>query len=83
MSLSSDQTKRLATPHKAVGSVTPLWTFADLPGAGGIHATINDMMRFAKAQLSPPSGTLGNAIELAWKQHTEADASGPAMGWVG
>jgi CubicO group peptidase (beta-lactamase class C family) len=84
VSLSSDQTKRLATPHDKFGSATSRWTFADLPGAGGIHATMRDMMRFAKAQLAPPSGTLGDAIELAWKQHSEADASGPAMGlgWV-
>ena len=80
VSLSSDQTKRLATPHDKFGSATSPWTFADLPGAGGIHATMRDMMRFAKAQLTPPSGTLGDAIELAWKQQREADASGPAMG---
>lgn len=80
VSLSSDQMKRLATPHDKFGSATSPWTFADLPGAGGIHATMRDMMRFAKAQLSPPSGTLGDAIELAWKQQSEADASGPAMG---
>ena len=45
---------------------------------------MRDMMRFAKAQLTPPAGTLGEAIELAWKQHRDADASGPAMGlgWV-
>ena len=70
VSLSSDQKKRLATPHDKFGSATSPWTFADLPGAGGIHATMRDMMRFAKAQLTPPSGTLGDAIELAWKQHT-------------
>jgi D-alanyl-D-alanine-carboxypeptidase/D-alanyl-D-alanine-endopeptidase len=80
VSLTSDQKKRLATPHDQFGSATSLWTFADLPGAGGIHATMRDMMRFAKAQLTPPTGTLGDAIELAWKQHSEADASGPAMG---
>ena len=80
VSLSDDQTKRLATPHDKFGSATSPWTFADLPGAGGIHATMRDMMRFAKAQLTPPTGKLGEAIELAWKQHTEADASGPAMG---
>jgi len=80
VSLTSDQTKRLATPHDKFGSETPPWTFADLPGAGGIHATMRDMMRFAKAQLTPPSGTLGDAIELAWKQQRDADASGPAMG---
>jgi hypothetical protein len=45
---------------------------------------MRDMMRFAKAQLTPPAGTLGEAIELAWKQHRDADASGPAMGlgWI-
>ncbi len=84
VTLSSDQKKRLATPHNKFGSATSPWAFADLPGAGGIHATMRDMMRFAKAQLNPPSGTLGDAIELAWKQHGKADASGPAMGlgWV-
>ena len=78
--LSDDQKNRLAMPHDKVGSVASPWTFADLPGAGGVHASMRDMMRFAKAQLNPPSGTLGDAIELAWKQHSEADASGPAMG---
>lgn len=80
VSISSDQRKRLAVPHDKFGSATPAWTFADLPGAGGTHATMRDMMRFAKAQLSPPTGTLGEAIELAWKQQRDADASGPAMG---
>jgi CubicO group peptidase (beta-lactamase class C family) len=78
--LSPDQTKRLATPHDRFGSATSPWTFADLPGAGGIHATLRDMMRFARAQMTPPSGKLGDAIELAWKQHTKADGSGLAMG---
>lgn len=80
VSLSSEQSTRLATPHDKVGSAVTPWTFADLPGAGGVHATMRDMMRFAKAQLKPPVGPIGEAIELAWKQHTPADASGPAMG---
>jgi serine-type D-Ala-D-Ala carboxypeptidase/endopeptidase len=84
VSMSSDQQKRLATPHDKYGSAVAPWEFADLPGAGGIHATLRDMMRFAKAQLEPPSGPIGEAIELAWKQHTEADETGPAMGlgWI-
>lgn len=84
VSMSSDQQKRLATPHGKYGSAAPPWDFADLPGAGGIHATLRDMMRFAKAQLEPPIGPIGEAIELAWKQHAEADESGPAMGlgWI-
>lgn len=84
VSLNRDQRKRMATPHKKFGSVASRWTFADLPGAGGIRATMRDMMRFAKAQLDPPDGKLGEAIELAWKQHTAADSSGSAMGlgWI-
>jgi D-alanyl-D-alanine-carboxypeptidase/D-alanyl-D-alanine-endopeptidase len=78
--LSEDQRKRLATPHATFGSATPPWTFSDMPGAGGIHATIRDMLRFAQAQLTPPPGKPGEAIELAWKQQRDADASGPAMG---
>jgi CubicO group peptidase (beta-lactamase class C family) len=78
--LSEDQRKRLATPHDRFGSATPPWTCSDLPGAGGIYATTRDMMRFAEAQLTPPNGKLGEAIELAWKQQRDADASGPATG---
>ena len=82
--LTSDQKKRFAVPHDQPGSPTSAWSFADLPGAGGIHATMFDMMRFAKAQLSPPSGKMGEAIELAWKQHSTAEESSSAtgLGWM-
>ncbi len=80
VALIEDQRKRLATPHQKFGSATPLWELSDMPGAGGVHATMRDMMRFAEAQLTPPKGKLGEAIELAWKQQRDADKSGPAMG---
>jgi CubicO group peptidase (beta-lactamase class C family) len=84
VSLSTDQAIRLATPHSKFGAPTPPWDDADMPGAGGVYATMRDMMRFAKAQISPPAGTLGDAIELAWKQQSDADKSGPAtgLGWM-
>ncbi|WP_339736115.1 serine hydrolase [uncultured Gimesia sp.] len=80
VSLSKDQRQRFATPHDKFGSPTPPWMFSNLPGAGGIRATMQDMLRFAQAQLTPPTGKIGEAIELAWKQQSDADASGPAMG---
>ncbi|BBO36577.1 serine hydrolase domain-containing protein [Lacipirellula parvula] len=82
--LSDAQAKRLATPHDRVGSPTPAWTRTDFIGSGGIHANMRDMLRFAKAQLEPPAGPVGEAIELAWKQQRDADKSGPAigLGWM-
>ena len=80
ITLNDSQRKRLATPHRPAGKEVPVWDLADLPGAGGVRATLRDMMRFAEAQLVPPEGPIGDAIKLAWKQHTPADASGPAMG---
>jgi CubicO group peptidase (beta-lactamase class C family) len=80
VALSEDQKNRLAMPHSAFGAPTQKWNWSDLPGAGGVCATMDDMMRFATAQLDPPAGKLGQAIELAWTQHTKPDDSGPAMG---
>jgi len=84
VSLSRAQKTRLAQPHSKFGTPTSRWTLADLPGAGGVNASMRDMMRFAKAQLNPPAGKLGEAIELAWSQQRDVGASGPAMGlgWV-
>ncbi len=80
IALSDAQVQRFATPHDASGDANSPWTFADLPGAGGIRGTMRDMLRFARAQLTPPDDTLGKAIDLAWQQQTAADPSGAAMG---
>lgn len=77
---SAEQKKRHATPHSKYSAVTSAWTFADLPGAGGVRASIRDMMRFARANLYPPKGEIGEAIDVAWKQHAAGDDSGPALG---
>ena len=38
------------------------------------------MLKFIQANLDPPDGKLGEAIELAWKQHVPARGSSFAMG---
>jgi CubicO group peptidase (beta-lactamase class C family) len=78
--LSPSMMQRLATPHSAVGEETSTWEFADMPGAGGIRSSTKDMLRFVRAQLSPPDDEIGRAIELALKKHTDDDSKGPAMG---
>ncbi len=72
--------ERLATPHSADGKVTSEWGFADMPGAGGIHSSITDMLRFAKANIKPPEGELGSALNLAWNKHHDAGPGELAMG---
>lgn len=67
--LSPAMAKRMATGHVADGEPTNRWTFADMPGAGGINSTTADMMTFAKACLDPPDDEVGEAIKLSMQKH--------------
>ena len=80
ISMTPTQTARFATPHSSFGVKTSSWEFADLPGAGGIRSSTADMMKFMKAQLQRPTSKLGDAIDLAWKQHRDSDDGNFAMG---
>jgi CubicO group peptidase (beta-lactamase class C family) len=75
--LSEAMRTRFAKPHVSVGTPSKPWTFADMPGAGGIRSSLADMVTFAKAQINPPQNDAGRAIELAWKKHVDGE---PAMG---
>lgn len=74
---------RLAPPHKIDGTPGTEWNFAAMAGAGAIRSTASDMSRWIAAQLNPPKNELGNAIELAWNQHSaaEGDAFAMGLGW--
>ncbi|WP_158545371.1 serine hydrolase [Bremerella cremea] len=69
--LQSPQKARLAGPHVAGGSPSGNWDFDSLAGAGGIRSDMDDMLKFAQAQLHPPEGKLGTAIDLAWQIHQQ------------
>lgn len=71
---------RIAPPHKLDGTPGTEWQFAAMTGAGAIRSTAHDMLRWIAAHLSPPEGELGNAIELAWQQHSAAAGEAFAMG---
>ncbi len=83
VTLNADQQTRLATPHIGVGVPTNPWTFADLPGAGGIRSTVGDMLKFAQANLTPPNDETGQAIELAWRKHVDSPPMGLAWNFAG
>jgi len=44
---------------------TPPWTMGALAGAGALRSTLTDLIGFAGACLDPPTGTLGEALDLA------------------
>ena len=70
---------RVAAGHLPDGRETPPWTFdAALTGAGGVRATLDDMVRYVRAQLGGAPGRLGEAIRLA--QQPVATAADQAMG---
>ena len=80
VTLSADQKQRLAPPHNADRDPDRNWGFDALAGTGAIRSTTQDMLRFIQANLAPPDGSLGKAMELAWKQHRPADGQDFAMG---
>ncbi|MEM9587547.1 MAG: serine hydrolase domain-containing protein, partial [Planctomycetota bacterium] len=80
VTLGADLASRMAKPHDGQLDPSVNWDFADLPGAGGIRSSLSDMLSFARANLQTPDGEIGQALELAWKQHAPAKGNGFAMG---
>ncbi|EAQ78326.1 serine hydrolase [Blastopirellula marina] len=79
--LSAKQQNRLASPHVDGGAPGRTWDFDVFAGAGGIRSDVDDLLKFAQAQLDPPAGKLGVAIDLAWRiQQQPLDANDFAMG---
>ena len=84
INISEDQRSRLAPPHLADGSSGTNWNIPALAGAGAIRSTTNDMLKFVEANLHPPQGELGKAIDLAWNIHQQpiAEEDFPlGLGW--
>ncbi len=80
LTLSPKQLARFAAPHNAAMFADKAWDFDSLAGCGAIRSNVDDMLLFAEASLNPPEGKLGEAIELAWKQHKPARGKNRAMG---
>ncbi len=85
ISLSEQQRSRLAPPHLDGGLLTSRWDLPAIAGGGGIRSSAKDILRLAKANLSPPTGKMGDAIELAWRIHQQALTKGDramGLGWA-
>ena len=65
------------------GKPTPPWTFGALEGAGALRSTAADLLTFARACLDPPTGTLGEALDLARRPfHRKGHPVAMGLGWM-
>ncbi len=80
------QARRFATPHRSAGAPTSAWHFGALAGAGGLRASVLDLVAFARAVIDAPAdrGPLAAAIRMTLDVQVPArDARAPAqcLGW--
>lgn len=72
---------RAAGGHTPNGLPAPAWTLpTELAGAGGVRATLDDMVRYVQANLDPSASPLQPAIELA--QRPLGGEPPMAMNWM-
>lgn len=50
-------------------------------GAGALSSTLDDMLTFLEAEISPPEGSLGTAIRTTQQAHPRDDALSMGLGW--
>lgn len=55
--------KHLVKGHDDDGNVVGLWDLPTLAGAGALRSTMNDMLRFARANLDPSAGHLQKVMQ--------------------
>jgi len=85
ITLNKQQRSRLAPPHLGYGQASSNWDVPALAGAGAIRSTGKDMLKFVQADLDPPAGEIGKAMQLAWQVHQQPLEKGQfamGLGWL-
>jgi CubicO group peptidase (beta-lactamase class C family) len=71
----------VAQSHDAGDDAVPPWDFAALAGAGAVRSTVRDLVELVRANLAPPSGDLGAAIELTQRPQTAPPIRPMGLAW--
>lgn len=71
ITLTPDAQRRLAHGHNAQLSQTKNWDLPTLAGAGAIRSTVDDMLKFVKANMGQTKSPLSDAMELQQKTYRE------------
>jgi D-alanyl-D-alanine-carboxypeptidase/D-alanyl-D-alanine-endopeptidase len=81
--LAPEQTTRLAPGYSRTGRPRQRWDLAALAGAGGLHSTVPDLLRMARAQIGNPPPELAEAIALTRGHgHPMDTMSTMHLGWI-
>ncbi len=81
--VTEEQQPRLTPGHTARGQVLPAWTFPALPGAGALHSTVPDLLRFLDANLGRATDAgIVRAMKLAQAPRVDAGPMRMALGWT-
>ncbi len=83
ITLNKEQKKRLAPPYDIALKPAKNWDIPTLAGAGAIRSTVNDMIKFIRANIVPNDDMpISRALQMAQrKRHTMEDGLSLGLGW--
>lgn len=80
ITLNNSQQQHLAQGYNEQGEATSLWDLASLQGSGAIRSTLDDMVKYAKAQLEADCPLKG-PILLTHQKTFDGKDEDMALGW--
>jgi CubicO group peptidase (beta-lactamase class C family) len=79
--VTDEQAPRLLPGHDAKGRPVPSWTFPALPGAGALHATVGDVLRFLETNLGRGEPAFAQALARMREPRVPAGRFQRGLGW--
>jgi CubicO group peptidase (beta-lactamase class C family) len=80
--VADDASERLADGHNRRGRSVPHWHLGALAGAGGLHSTVNDLLRFLDLQFAAPATGLARAARATHGTRATRGKLHQGLGWV-
>ena len=81
INLSISQQLRLVQGYRWDGKDTPSWKWDVFAPTGGLKSTLTDMGKFILAQLNPPEGLTGAAVQLSQAVHFTSKPQKMGLAW--
>jgi CubicO group peptidase (beta-lactamase class C family) len=80
VTLNDEDQRNFAQGYNETGEATAPWDLASLKGSGAIRSTLNDMIKYARAQMGS-KGPLHKAIALSHQPTFTGAAQSMGLGW--